>query len=602
MFKTFSALTFSLLVLTATVAVGEPSSDRGRGRDRGGRIPQVDRDCSEGRGRSHDPLRRRNCARRNVDPPVDWAEVDALAEVLQRAETPSREAMARLQAPPEQRPDDEPRSWDLMDELAADMRSLDERSRRDQPLLRRAIRRVEEASASQRELDSGRTRPLARLQLAAQDLEAAMAAGQVRARAADVFLRRIAAIGRSLAVEVIELVESRGAPRGRVAELVALVELSDELMVSAPIPDGFPPLMEAASSYANLKFNREEFIQNIRDTFDDETVGYAFSIVEDGVVVHADAVGLARKAEDAPFQFQSPSYRMNVASVSKTITATAVLQLLQEKGISPTSSIIDWLPPSWEPDESIEQVTFLNLMNHRSGLDQNRNRSYNYDRLKSYIEADDASTAEDRAVYQYQNTNFALFRVILPYLWGYDPAEVLPSFSADVAHAAFYIVYVREYVLRPAGVLTADCDQDPTSAPLEYNFDDPTVASTHPGDWRLLAGGGGWYLSAEELGEFLAALSNDGTLLPPGVRAYMDAQFAGWNNPEDWSWGYGNHGVYRNHGGDLGVDEDPGMGACVMKYTNGIQAALLINSRLGGHAYQCIELRDAFDASWGWED
>ncbi|MEM7247447.1 MAG: serine hydrolase [Acidobacteriota bacterium] len=600
MFSTTRSLTLAVFALTATVAASQPSLDRGRDRGRGG-SPHVGRDCFEGPGHRHRPLRSRACARRNVHPPIDWAEVDALVATLASAPEPSREAMTRLQAPPEYRDDAGPRSWDLMDALVDDMRRVEERRRRDQPLLRRAILRVEEAAASQRELDAGRVRPLAGLQLAAQDLEAALDARQLGPRAGAEFLQRVADIARSLAVEALDLFESTGAGRDSTADMQALLDLSDDLMSRGPVSDGLGPLMDLVSNDVNMKFDRATFIQNIRDTFDDETVGYAFSVVEDGVMVHADGIGLARKTADGLLE-QNQTYRMNIASVSKTITATAVLQLLDEKNVSPTSSIIDWLPTDWEPDESIEDVTFENLMKHRSGLNDNANDSYGYNSLKSYIEANNASTPEDRAVYAYQNTNYAMFRIILPYLWGFDPAEVLPAVPADLAHAVLYVVYVREYVLKPAFVFSASCDQDSTNAALEYNFADDTVAGTHPGNWTLWSGGGGWYLSAVDLARFLGALSQDGTLLSAEARAYMESEFTGWNNPQDWSWGYGAHGVYRNHGGDLGIDNDSGMDVCVMKYTNGIQAGLLINSRLGTYNYQCVELRDAFDDAWYWED
>jgi hypothetical protein len=58
-------------------------------------------------------------------------------------------------------------------------------------------------------------------------------------------------------------------------------------------------------------------------------------------------------------------------------------------------------------------------------------------------------------------------------------------------------------------------------------------------------------------------------------------------------------GVYRSHGGDSASGPNPGMTGCMMKFPNGLRAALQINSRggsIGGHP--CTLLRDAFDNAW----
>lgn len=57
-----------------------------------------------------------------------------------------------------------------------------------------------------------------------------------------------------------------------------------------------------------------------------------------------------------------------IGSITKTFTAFVLQKVLDEKGITDTSSIISYLPDSVQTNKALQSITFLSLLNHTSGL------------------------------------------------------------------------------------------------------------------------------------------------------------------------------------------------------------------------------------------
>ena len=57
-----------------------------------------------------------------------------------------------------------------------------------------------------------------------------------------------------------------------------------------------------------------------------------------------------------------------IGSITKTYTAYVIQNLLDENKIADTSSILPYLPDSVQQNKALEKITFLNLLNHTSGL------------------------------------------------------------------------------------------------------------------------------------------------------------------------------------------------------------------------------------------
>lgn len=57
-----------------------------------------------------------------------------------------------------------------------------------------------------------------------------------------------------------------------------------------------------------------------------------------------------------------------IGSITKTFTAYILMAVLNEKNIPDTASIIYYLPDSVQKNKNLQGISFLNLMNHTSGL------------------------------------------------------------------------------------------------------------------------------------------------------------------------------------------------------------------------------------------
>lgn len=356
-------------------------------------------------------------------------------------------------------------------------------------------------------------------------------------------------------------------------------------------------------------FDLDRFEANIVDAFGPQTVGYQYAIGRDGVLARASGfglTGLARTNADPPNTSQVASKEMNIASISKTITATVLLRLLEQRNVSVDSPIAAWLPANWVlgagigPVPAGPQLSFRELLTHRSGLNANLNTSYRFADLQNYAAAGIA--AGDKLITTYQNANFAMFRVAIPYLrYGANGvnniAALVPFAPFDEVIAGLYIETVRDLAFAPTGFVQGGCVASDANPTLSYPFPSNGAAGIQPGDWITRCGSGGWYLSSVELLGVMAFRRYSNLILSPAARQLMDFNYLGWNDPASYSWSKGLYGNYRSHGGDLTVSGP--LGACYMEFFNGVQVAMAANSAsgnyLGNNSYQCTVLKWAFE-------
>jgi len=152
-----------------------------------------------------------------------------------------------------------------------------------------------------------------------------------------------------------------------------------------------------------------------------QAVGYTYLILAHGRVVAKKTFGLARTDADPPVVALSAHDRMKIASVTKTLTAVAALKLLVAKHVSIDTPIYFYLPKSWTLGPNVKTITFRELLTHTSGIRSSHDLATGYDDLRTLIA--EGINLSDK-VYHYQNHNFALFRILIPYLNGFDDSGV----------------------------------------------------------------------------------------------------------------------------------------------------------------------------------
>ena len=315
-----------------------------------------------------------------------------------------------------------------------------------------------------------------------------------------------------------------------------------------------------------------------------------------------------------------PTMRMELASVTKNITAVATMKLLRRNNLTVESLVHPYLPAAWD-ESDFKTVKFKHLLTHTSGINQainampegDRPPDNSWDSMEIVVE--NGTTVNSQR--QYKNANFALLRVINAKLWDLsggakyvtyeeeienshgavietkEITEKLPVTEAN--HTSYVLDYMRKHIFQPAGLQNVGCIPSGTTTGVRSYPVNATQSSkgsvlgTNSGE---CAGARGIALSAVELTQYLTALRH-GSIINPADLATMDLLRAGWD--EDSNGGDGGENGVQNgvpdnwrspgafwHGGDLlGTNE---LHTCAMTFADGTEATLLVNSELDAGA------------------
>src|SRR6185369_13325832 len=106
-------------------------------------------------------------------------------------------------------------------------------------------------------------------------------------------------------------------------------------------------------------------------------LGAALAVAKDGRQVYARGFGWADLQSLEPV---TPDARFRLASVSKPITAVAILRLAQEGRLALDDRAFDILPveptprlaAGAQPDPRLKQITIQHLLNHTGGWNRDR--------------------------------------------------------------------------------------------------------------------------------------------------------------------------------------------------------------------------------------
>jgi len=332
-----------------------------------------------------------------------------------------------------------------------------------------------------------------------------------------------------------------------------------------------------------------------------KATGYAYAIVKNGKLAYDGGGGLARTGPDGSVAMTS-SHRVNVMSVTKTITAVATHQLLGELRLSVDSKVAPWLPPSFALGDGFDTVTFRQLMNHTSGINQlftslseaeQDTWGNDWDGLKFVVSHDITPGSSS----QYKNANYALLRLAIPALWKATGNHPGIAQITTESVGVWYLAYVQQRIFVPSGVKAVTCTEPhPATAALLYDATKPEkggrLADIPVGPFDGCGGHANLRLSAMDLARFMAYLTH-GKLLNAAGTTQMDTGKLGWSQNSNSA---SAPGVYW-HGGD-GYWTSGGakreVHTCVMKFPNDIQATLVINSTNLANTTQCGVLLNAY--------
>ena len=286
-------------------------------------------------------------------------------------------------------------------------------------------------------------------------------------------------------------------------------------------------------------------------------------------VVVADEDGVSHQAGygvDSRGDAITARTRMPIASVSKTMTAAAVMQLVAAGRVDLDAPVYDYLPDFRIRDRRGAEITVRHLLTQTSGITDLTLREKSLPQPETLAAAErrasGASLADDPgARFAYTNTNFHL------------AARIVEKVSGEP-----FGDYLEREIFRPAGMTrTTTIDVTPEDLPSDvadghlYAYGlTPSAAEPH----RFVGGSDGVITTPEDLARWLLIAQNDGVatdgtrVLPAGTVRQMqtpqgDAAYAlGWEvDPKKSEVGHG--GIWFTYTADILVTES-GHGVAVI--------------------------------------
>ena len=289
--------------------------------------------------------------------------------------------------------------------------------------------------------------------------------------------------------------------------------------------------------------------------------------MKDGELASVGSWGFARMPADTPDHQGVPfdiDTRCNLASVSKTVTATALFAMVAKDWVAsvnePFWPILAAALPGVTPASGVASVTLGELLMMLARLPED-GALYTHDgqTVLEFVEAYVQTNAVlPRQGYVYSNTNFTILQTVI-------------STLAAANQQKDYVDWVQAAILQPLNIDTtvfSPVPDDQAGGTLTYDSAKPQAA----GYWwppMQCIGPGGWIASARSLVTYLAGISSP-DVLGPDLSGFMMQELFGWYHA-------GTHdGLAYHHNGGL-THAGSGVSTGVVRFPDGSDAVLLSN-------------------------
>jgi len=209
-----------------------------------------------------------------------------------------------------------------------------------------------------------------------------------------------------------------------------------------------------------------------------------------------------------------PRNQFRFASLSKPLTATAIMSLVEKGKLSLDSKAVPLLqgdPPQKIRDNRLEQITIQHLLEHRGGYDRQESSDPMFaaqppcpGNLSPYFRERLDFTPGEK--YAYSNLGYCLLGRIIERISG-----------------KLYEAFIRERILHPVGATSIEIGDSKQTKPAEVSyFQDLSEGKQSPYggfDMKALDSCGGWIGSSVDYLKFLTSL--DGQRTPPLLKPDM---------------------------------------------------------------------------------
>lgn len=333
------------------------------------------------------------------------------------------------------------------------------------------------------------------------------------------------------------------------------------------------------------------YADKIMQALKGKPVGLAFVVTNKKGETAERAWGVARKSPDSNPMKMTTDSKYSLASVSKNITAAALMHLLNSKGVKVTDRMADYLPADFLPGMHISfiGITFEELLTHRAGIRCDKTLNVDYESLKKCtaigVKIDDKSKdcngnnlGNTTDIGCYQNTDYALMRLLIPGLNGFDGYKIKDPAEKAAKFAQLYSDYVNAVDFSKAGFKAYCHPTDGDKQPLAYKLSAPNGIGGDFGNNDLACGSMGWVLSAKMLSKYFYKLNFSEDIVTKKVSEQMREKLYGYQAKSEFDSKFGKVRMYW-HGGYHPGSMNPGeINTIVINFSNGIQIAFIMNS------------------------
>ncbi|HZS08289.1 MAG TPA: serine hydrolase domain-containing protein [Blastocatellia bacterium] len=239
--------------------------------------------------------------------------------------------------------------------------------------------------------------------------------------------------------------------------------------------------------------------------------GVAIAVAKDGKTVFAKGFGYADLENKVPFTAQTVS---RIGSISKTFTATAVMQLVEQGKINLDAEVQTYVPDF--PKKNFP-ITVRQLLCHQGGIRHYKGAemlsAVNYNTVDAALAIfrDDPLVNEPGTAYSYSTYGYNLL------------SKVVESASGEQ-----FGDYLQRHILDPLGLKQTYLDQRNRLIPNRaHNYTKPKdgeLQNAPAVDQSNKWGGGGLVSTVEDLIRYAAAYDGSALLKPETIKMMVTAQ------------------------------------------------------------------------------
>ncbi|HEX5735521.1 MAG TPA: serine hydrolase [Blastocatellia bacterium] len=341
----------------------------------------------------------------------------------------------------------------------------------------------------------------------------------------------------------------------------------------------------------------EKMARTIHDELADKTVGYQFMLAQSGRVIYSRAWGKSKLSHIPDQEVDMTTHtRLNLASVSKMITTMTVLKLADNGMINDieTDRISQHLDPDDYPANSwVTQRPLISLLTHTTGLDDEQGgecEKLDGDKMDcinffSTTPQLNCGGPGENCERNYNNYNTNAARIVIQSKTGAETAEQIVAQTHELWADS---VNLSDITCSSDNNINyfARCD----GAPNCYSFNGQSWRQGKPDATALKScSAGGWYATARDMVEFLAAIRYKKILSSQYLNNLLTSttmsEFSGspGSTALGWARPWDAEGV-KNLGKNGSIDfSGVGVRTYITRLPNNCDAVLLVNSAVEPH-------------------